>query len=466
MTSAISPYANANDDVAFAGITSRGIGLYAFDGVDAVVRLAPSMDDFDSAGEPTINLGGDMAYWTVCLGLVNDCGDPLQRAWYQDAAGIPTLLEEIETPTCFLGAPTVTDDQRVTWYSGCSGGPFLIRRWNGITTETLLTVDGDTPEDLLSLPGVAEDGTFVVAASSVDLPAGIYIFGAGPDPELYADLTGGNDLVPSFDTRPFISDIANVDDGGLAYIASFAPAPGPVMLRGIFSGPDADSLVVAEGDVVDHAEVIGGLELFGVNTAGQILFKVLLDDGRNVLVRADRRLDCNRNAIPDDVEIETGIADDCNENGVPDDCDVVDGGDCNDNGVPDDCDVDITDPDGDGMVSDDCDDNDVPDECDPDCDGDGIPDACDPDPGTDCCPGDLNGDGTVDGADLGLLLGNVGRRPAARRSQLRQRVGRRRRPRPAARSVGRLSRSGADPVLWRSQQRWHGRRCRPRSAPR
>ena len=41
-------------------------------------------------------------------------------------------------------------------------------------------------------------------------------------------------------------------------------------------------------------------------------------------------------------------------------------------------------------------------EIEPDCDGDGIPDACD-------CPGDLNDDGVIDGADLADLLSQCGR---------------------------------------------------------
>lgn len=40
-------------------------------------------------------------------------------------------------------------------------------------------------------------------------------------------------------------------------------------------------------------------------------------------------------------------------------------------------------------------------EIEPDCDGDGIPDACD-------CPGDLNDDGVIDGADLADLLSQWG----------------------------------------------------------
>ena len=36
--------------------------------------------------------------------------------------------------------------------------------------------------------------------------------------------------------------------------------------------------------------------------------------------------DCNDNTIPDDYEIELGLAEDCNENGIPDECDLVNSG--------------------------------------------------------------------------------------------------------------------------------------------
>jgi hypothetical protein len=78
-----------------------------------------------------------------------------------------------------------------------------------------------------------------------------------------------------------------------------------------------------------------------------------------------------------------GIGADCNDNGVPDWQDIADCGgdpacsDCNLNGVPDECDI------ADGTSRDD--------------DGNGVPDECD-------CPGDLDGDWTIDLADLAQLL--------------------------------------------------------------
>jgi len=100
---------------------------------------------------------------------------------------------------------------------------------------------------------------------------------------------------------------------------------------------------------------------------------------------------------------------DCNGNGITDTCEVEcdPALDCNENGVPDDCDIDITDPDGNGLVSHDCNDNGRPDECDlidgtlDDCDGDGVADEC----GGACPPvhivfvmdtsGSMNGEGSV-----------------------------------------------------------------------
>ena len=59
-------------------------------------------------------------------------------------------------------------------------------------------------------------------------------------------------------------------------------------------------------------------------------------------------------------------------------------GDCNGNGNPDACDV--------------------ADDISPDVNGNGIPDECEELP----CTGDLNGDGTVNGQDLGFVLGAWG----------------------------------------------------------
>ena len=88
--------------------------------------------------------------------------------------------------------------------------------------------------------------------------------------------------------------------------------------------------------------------------------------------------DCNANSLPDDFEIEQGIAQDCNGNGIPDECDLMndplvdcDGNDqidnceiaadssldCNENGLLDVCEI------NDGLSSD-CNSNLIPDECD------------------------------------------------------------------------------------------------------
>ena len=45
--------------------------------------------------------------------------------------------------------------------------------------------------------------------------------------------------------------------------------------------------------------------------------------------------DCNRNGIPDEQEIASGLATDCDGSGMPDACKL----DCNENGIPDVCEI-------------------------------------------------------------------------------------------------------------------------------
>jgi cysteine-rich repeat protein len=74
--------------------------------------------------------------------------------------------------------------------------------------------------------------------------------------------------------------------------------------------------------------------------------------------------DCDNDGTPDDCEM------DCNANSIPDDCEVFT--DCNTNSVPDECDIDVTDPDGNTLVSADVNNNGIPDECEGPICGDGI----------------------------------------------------------------------------------------------
>jgi hypothetical protein len=100
-----------------------------------------------------------------------------------------------------------------------------------------------------------------------------------------------------------------------------------------------------------------------------------------------------------------GLIADCNRNDRPDSCDILADPqlDCDGNGRIDLCDIER------GDVAD-CDTNGVPDLCDianggQDVDGDGVLDLCD-------CAADLFVDGSVNGADLGILLSQWG--PVAR----------------------------------------------------
>ncbi len=91
-------------------------------------------------------------------------------------------------------------------------------------------------------------------------------------------------------------------------------------------------------------------------------------------------LDCNRNGLPDAIEIANHTVEDCNHNEVPDTCEA----DCNHNEQVDSCDVTKG-------PSEDCNGDLVPDECQRDFDGDGTIDGCD---------FDSDNDGIANSADL------------------------------------------------------------------
>jgi len=139
--------------------------------------------------------------------------------------------------------------------------------------------------------------------------------------------------------------------------------------------------------------------------------------------------DCNTNGVVDSCEIGEGSASDCDANGAPDVCDPdcntngqadgCDGPDCNTNARLDDCDVASGTADcntngqhdaceiADGLA--DCEGDGAPDVCEvfggtsSDSDGDGLLDECEPPPCA-TCAGDVNGDGNVDGEDVGAFV--------------------------------------------------------------
>ena len=102
--------------------------------------------------------------------------------------------------------------------------------------------------------------------------------------------------------------------------------------------------------------------------------------------------DCNDNQLPDQDELDQGVAFDCDQNGIPDECDIMAdeaGSDCNLNGLLDVCEIAA----GSGQ----------------DVDEDGILDVCQCElhPRA-CCPSDIDENGTVGGSDLSLVLGSWG----------------------------------------------------------
>lgn len=121
-------------------------------------------------------------------------------------------------------------------------------------------------------------------------------------------------------------------------------------------------------------------------------------------------VDCNGNGTSDVLDVALGGASDCNDSGLPDACEFPDfSADCNENGTPDACDIY-------SGTSQDADSTGIPDEC--ECVGDvnldgrvNVDDIVDVilawgDDGS--SPADLNDDGIVNAADLGIVIGGYG----------------------------------------------------------
>lgn len=151
-------------------------------------------------------------------------------------------------------------------------------------------------------------------------------------------------------------------------------------------GDSVNEIVVSQGSVASiytsDAQWIGDVPLSGPpgSRTGDMAAIDLNGDCLNDLVIV------NRDAPQVQVNLNLTISpSDCDDNGTPDLCDIQRGSapDCNGNHVPDSCDIALST----GI----------------DANANGIPDECE-------SPllGDLNGDGAVDGADLGLLLGAWG----------------------------------------------------------
>jgi hypothetical protein len=172
--------------------------------------------------------------------------------------------------------------------------------------------------------------------------------------------------------------------------------------------PDDCDLPAADSDLngmIDACEF--DCDRDGVPDAIELAIDPQIDCDADGFIDACQVLDCDGNGLNDRCELARGLGD-CNGNGQLDACEYLP--DCNDDGIPEAC-----------QPSTDCNGNGSPDTCDlrngaGDCDSDGILDACeiadgaadkDQDVVPDQCEysaGDFDLDGQVGGADLGLLL--------------------------------------------------------------
>jgi VCBS repeat protein/dockerin type I repeat protein len=240
-----------------------------------------------------------------------------------------------------------------------------------------------------------------------------------------ADFDGDGDLDIAAPSRNEPSGINLLRNDGLGNLSDLQTIAGPIAGDVVPVDLDADGavdLAVAESSTVSilHNEGAGHLApwlRFAGGSSPTSMAAVDLDvDGRPDLITADSGVgnegrltildnmsgpasadvdhdlvpdecepDCNRNQIPDDLDLSSGTSLDCNSNGIPDGCDIASGTpDCNSNGIPDSCDI------ASGRSQDL-----------KNLGPDGIPDECQP---ATFHRGDGNGDGDLDVSDAVCMI--------------------------------------------------------------
>lgn len=168
------------------------------------------------------------------------------------------------------------------------------------------------------------DGTMSVGDSSVVRICGGFVPGPGVLPPIQLTPWGASSPV-----RTSHAVTATVSSNGV-------PATGLTVEFGVISGPNAGERGVSVTDAIGTAT----FTYVGDGGEGMDQIQASFEDETGVhfsniatttWVPLECSLDCNRNEIPDECELESN---DCNGNEIPDQCDP----DCDGDGVPDECD--------------------------------------------------------------------------------------------------------------------------------
>lgn len=229
------------------------------------------------------------------------------------------------------------------------------------------------------------------------IPDTIEIFILGTDPfKKDTDDDGEDDFTEVFvrGTSPVIAGPTDDEDGdGLSAAQEARAGTDP-------ANPDTDGDGLNDGPEI----YFFGTDPTNADTDGDG-FDDKLDPAPN---NSKFPRDCNKNLVPDKLEVSNGSATDCQPNGIPDDCELT-GNDLNANLVPDECEPGrLLDCDNNGLIDEleitsdpsvDCNGNQLLDVCESqqDCDKNGVLDICDLAVGGAL---DCNTNGTLDKCDL------------------------------------------------------------------
>lgn len=191
-----------------------------------------------------------------------------------DRSGVVEVARSGERWAAFQGLPVVTADGCVTFRADRVDGGHAILRWCGDAVETLVETGAEWAA-LGRFPSVSDAGHVAFAATSKD----------GTDVVACVDPSGGRRTVlASEDGFASCRGALVASTGDVVGLAT--PHGGGL---GLFAGrdPDTDRLLMV-GDLLDGSAVVDlAANPVSINASGEVVARLALADGRELIVRVD-----------------------------------------------------------------------------------------------------------------------------------------------------------------------------------
>jgi hypothetical protein len=261
-----SSFVSINDSgtVAYVRIFG-GQEVYTGDGGSTILMAS----SFKQVGEVSIDNSGTVAFPSIPFSTATQFRD----VFTSDGMGLTSIADTSGEFAAFSQGAVINNDGTVAFRaSRDSGNPGIFVGSAGSTSPVYLQGSGFT---FLGQPEINDDGTLAFFGSMGGL-SGVFTGNGGPTTTI-ADTDGAfssfTPLSVGINNAGRVAFQATLDSGG----------------SGIFVGPDPiNDVVISVGDLL-FGSTVTELRLFhqGFNDAGQIAFIAGLEDGRQIMARAD-----------------------------------------------------------------------------------------------------------------------------------------------------------------------------------